>query len=375
MANLINIKTNKNLKTSDNIINYLSPDYVYIPYDKKYKLNIKINDEVLKEDILLSSEDKYIYSPISGTITGAKMMLINKENIPSIIIENNYKEKVKKITPAIKNINKITQRDFNASILKYNALDYELKGKTILINGIDLEPYEETYKTIIDKYSTELLETIDAIYDIFKCNKCIFVIKNNDDETIEKLVYRIGTYPNIKLQLMPDLYPISTKNILTNKLNLPKKKLIYLTVEEVLAIYNVLKKKRPITEKIVTISGDAISKPKILNVKIGTTLKDILENNFEIIKNNYKIIINGLLSGYEVDTDEIVITKDTRSIFINTSLNEKETSCINCGLCHTKCPMGCDPRFMINMEKCIKCGTCTYICPSKINFKEKINHE
>lgn len=375
MANLINIKTNKNLKTSDNIINYLSPDYVYIPYDKKYKLNIKINDEVLKEDILLSSEDKYIYSPISGTITGAKMMLINKENIPSIIIENNFKEKVKKITPAIKNINKITQRDFNASILKYNALDYELKGKTILINGIDLEPYEETYKTIIDKYSTELLETIDAIYDIFKCNKCVFVIKNNDDETIEKLVYRIGTYPNIKLQLMPDLYPISTKNILTNKLNLPKKKLIYLTVEEVLAIYNVLKKKRPITEKIVTISGDAISKPKILNVKIGTTLKDILENNFEIIKNNYKIIINGLLSGYEVDTDEIVITKDTRSIFINTSLNEKETSCINCGLCHTKCPMGCDPRFMINMEKCIKCGTCTYICPSKINFKEKINHE
>ena len=58
-----------------------------------------------------------------------------------------------------------------------------------------------------------------------------------------------------------------------------------------------------------------IETPKIINVKLGTCLRDIIFNNFKLKGEDYKIIINGLLSGYEVDTLDFIITPDIRSIF------------------------------------------------------------
>ena len=372
MANLIRISRDNKYEINQKKTNYLNPDFVYVPYKKGFELNIKTKEKVLKESILLSKDGKNIYSPISGTVLGAQEQLINKEKVYSIVIENDFKEKVEKITPANKQINNYSKEEFNKLIMQYNALNKKIDGNIILISGIDFEIYEATLKHIISKYSTELLETIDAIYDIFKCNKCYFAINNNDSEIIEKLIYQIGTYPNIELKLMPDLYPVGHKDILIEELNLKNtNNIIYLTVEDIIAIYNVLRKKRPITEKLVTITGDAIDKGKVINVKLGTALKDILNNNFKIINKDYKIVVNGLLSGYEVDSEFIVITKDIRSIFINTSNIDEEKDCINCGLCHIKCPVGCDPRKNFKTEKCINCGICTYICPSNKNFKTK----
>ncbi len=374
--NLIKININNKISLSKNITNYLNPDYIYIPYDKKYKLHIKENDEILKESIILSNNDNYIYSSVSGKVKGAKIITINNKKIPTIIIENNFKEKTKKLIPAVKNMNNLTKKEFNDLMIKYNAIEKPLKGNKILINGIDYEPLEETYKHIIKKYSSELLVAIDTIYDIFKAEKCIFSIPNNNSDVAEKLVYQIGTYPNIKMRLIPNLYPSGDKDILIKEVMKTDTNLIYLNVEEVLAIYNVLRKRRPITEKLVTISGDLINKNKVINVKLGTSLKDIIEDNFKILDENYHIVINGLLSGYEVDSLDIVINKNIRSIFINKINLEEKHDCINCGMCHIKCPVGCDPRFNLNMENCIECGICTYICPAKKNLsKESDNYE
>ncbi|MDD4705947.1 MAG: hypothetical protein PHS24_01865 [Bacilli bacterium] len=373
MGSLIQIKHNKIYDADSKIINYLNPDFIYIPYEKGFNLNIKTKEKVLKDSILLIKDNKYIYSPISGNVLGATKMIINKQIGPCIVIENDFKETNNKIISAKKSIYDYQKDEVNKLIKEYNAFNKNLDGNTILINGIDLEIYEGTYKSIINKYSSEILEIIDAINDIFKCHKCILAIKNNDSEIIEKLVYQIGTYPNIELKLMPDLYPLGHKDILIEELNLLKNnyKIIYLTIEDVLAIYNVLRRKKPITEKIITISGNAIEKAKIMNVKIGTSLKDILNNNIKIINDNYKIIINGLLSGYEVESKDFIITKNIKSIFINTLDQEGAKECINCGLCHRKCPVGCDVRNNFKLEKCLNCGICTYICPSKINFKDR----
>ncbi len=372
MSSLIEIKHQYKSDVNKNITNYLNPDYIYIPYQKGFQINIKTKDRVLKESILLTKDNKYIYSSVSGIVLGVTKMVVNKYKNPCIIIENDFKEKTK-ITPAKRNINDYKKEEVNNLIKKYNALNKSIDGHTLLINGIDFEAYELTYKYIINKYSSEILETIDAIYEIFNCHKALLTIKNNDSEIIEKLVYQMGTYPNIELKLMPDLYPLGHKKILIKELNLLKdnNKIIYLNVEDVLAIYNVLRKKRPITEKLITISGNAIEKAKVLNVKIGTSLKDIINNNIKIINKDYKIIVNGLLSGYEIDSQDLIITKEIRSIFINTVDLENAQECINCGLCHRRCPMGCDIRNNYQMDKCINCGICTYICPSKINFKNK----
>ncbi len=376
MANLIKLNENKNLKVDKKLYNYLNPSFVYIPYQKGFKLNIKTGEKILKESILLSNNNKYIYSPVSGKVLGATNMAINRKKIPAIVIENNFKESRESITPAVRDISKYKKEKVKKLIKTYNAYEDDIDGEIIIVNGFDADIYESTRKYILYKYTSEILETIDALNEIFSCKIAYLAIKNNDDENVQKLINHIGTYPNINLRLLPDLYPLGYKDILIEQLNIKKsKKVIYLTAADVLAIYNVLKRKRPITEKIITVSGDLIETPKVINVKIGTTLKDLLENNFKIKEDNYHIIINGLLSGYEVDTTNIVITREVRSIYIHSENNDLKLNCINCGMCHTKCPVGADIRTGFNMEKCIKCGICSYVCPSNINLKSRWNNE
>ncbi len=372
MANLVYIKSKKELEVSKNVYNYLNPDYVYIPYEKDYTIMVKTGEAIFKESIILNKDNKYLYSPISGTCLGLSEMLVNNKKQQVIVIENDFKEKVKKIKGVKKYLNTYSKKELIEIIKMFNVYDGKLKGKMLLINGLDYEINEKNRSTIIKRYTNEILETIDAIYCILECEKCFLAIKNNDCENVEELIHHVGTYPNIDLKMMPDLYPLAHKDVLIRELIMPKNAelgILYFTIEDIINIYNVLKRQRPITEKLITISGNQIETPKMINVKYGSSLKDIIINNYKLKSNDYNIVINGLLSGYASESLDLIITPEVRSVFLHSVCNKSKKDCINCGMCHTKCPVGCDPRTEYKIENCINCGVCTYICPSNINFK------
>ncbi|MDD2207906.1 MAG: hypothetical protein PHG03_04720 [Bacilli bacterium] len=374
MSDFIKIKKQKQFEVSKNVYNYLSPDYVYIPYEKGYKINVTDKEKVLKDSLVLTKENFYIYSPISGTVLGLTEMVVQDKKTSVIVIENDFKEQVKKIKGVKKYLSDYSKTDVKDILNLYNLNLTNDNGKILLINGIDYEVYEKNRSTIIKKYPSEILETIDALYTIFNCEKCYFALKNNDSENVENLIHHVGTYPNIDLKMMPDLYPISYPKILKRELIMPHNEglgTIYLTVEDIYNIYNILKRNRPVTEKYITISGNMIETPKVINVKIGSSLNEIITNNYKLKAGDYQIIINGLLSGYETNSLNFVITKDINSVFLNKVNDKKAKECINCGLCHTKCPVGADPRTGYKMDQCINCGTCRYICPAYINLKER----
>ena len=80
-------------------------------------------------------------------------------------------------------------------------------------------------------------------------------------------------------------------------------------VSTIYAIYEMLKYNRPLTERIITITGTGIKKPVNVKVKIGALLSEIIENI-----DGYKDIKNPLFI-----TPSIVL-KSINSIFIITSL-------------------------------------------------------
>lgn len=369
MTDFIKIKKQKQFEVSKNVYNYLSPDYVYIPYEKGYKINVTDEEKILKDIPVLTKENLHIYSPISGTVLGLTEMFVQDKKTNVIVIENDFKEQVKKIKGVKKYLSDYSKTDVIDILNLYNFNLTNVEGKILLINGIDYEVYEKNRSTIIKKYPSEILETIDALYSIFNCEKCYLALKNNDSENVENLIHHVGTYPNIDLKMMPDLYPISYPEILKRELIMPHNEglgTIYLTVEDIYNIYNILKRNRPVTEKYITISGDMIETPKVINVKIGSSLKEIITNNYKLKEGDYQIIINGLLSGYETSSLNFIITKEINSVFLNKVNDKIARECINCGLCHTKCPVGADPRTGYKMDQCINCGTCIYICPAHI---------
>lgn len=380
MNNMVSIRENKKIVIDNSVHEFLNPDYLYIPIKEGLSLSVKTNTEIYKEQVLLKGNGEFVYSPISGKVLGkTDSMKLNNRSLECIVIENDFKEKVNKKKGAIKYINEYTKEEMYERIHKYNACNeyFPDNPKVLIINGIDPDPFEKTSSFVINTYSSKILEAIDAISNILNLNDTILAINNNDSDNVINLTNNIGTYPNIKLKLMPDIYPIGFKEVLIKNLvnkNYTKEDILYLTALDVYNIYNVLKRKKPITERLITVSGNAIAQPMVVNVKIGTSLSDLIKNTCEVVNNKYYVVTNGLIAGKTLTTLNNVITSETRSIFLNTIDKEEEKKCINCGLCNSKCPVGLNPKYIkehskADRSKCIGCGLCTYICPSKRNFK------
>lgn len=364
------------LKNKLSYISYLNPDYIYVPLVDEIE-----KKRVYKGDLISVINNKPYYSSVSGNIIGITDETYVKNTLTQcVIIKNDYMEKRRKNIPGVKYINDYSKSDLLDVIKSLNIIEDNMSKKftRIVVNGIDKDQYEKTRSYLIINNSDRILETIDALNTIFNVKETILAINNRESSDVIHLLDNIGTYPNIKLKLLSNSYSIGYKSILINNL-LNKQKVdegfLYLTVEEVYNIYKALKRNVPPDVVYITLGGNAFDKTYIVETKRGVLVRDLINEFFHIKLKNYKIITNGLISGSECVNEYAVITKSIRSVFINTIDKSVEINCINCGLCNLKCPVGLNPKYIMEHKKadksrCIKCGLCTYICPAKINFKK-----
>jgi len=373
------------IKLSSNIVDYIYPDYVFIPMFEEFKLKVKNREEVKKEQTLLSAENKTIISPVSGVVVGVKNCAVaSGETVKCLVIENDFKEKMHSRTTIRKKLKQLSKNEFFQSLEKKQIFDYDFlktkKFNKIIINGIEDEPYMATKLFTMSKYSSEILEILSLLAALFDVSENIIVLKNNDRDNIELFSNVLGTYPEINLNVVPDIYPIGKEIVLKNYINFSKEETLILSPLDLVKIYSILKKNKVITEKLITISGNAIINPFIVNAKIGSSVKKIIDEHVEYINNDDLVyVINGLMCGVETSIEDLVVTEDLEGIIINKKEMFVEQECINCGKCFDVCPVAIDPHLIFNKKKnvdlankCINCGLCTYICPVYINFKRKI---
>ena len=379
MLKLIKLKSDDKLNFVNKIYDFRTPTNIYIPI--YHNVTFKMNDYFEKNTYIGDA-----LTSISGYLKGSKNVLIKNRKIQAIKIENDYKENGKQKIKRAKINNKEdlikVLDDYNLNNLSQKIL--EIKNiKQVVVSSIDEEIYViKEFIRLANNYS-EIIETMDTLLTILNVGKGVLVIKNTNFKNIKNVKSIIGTYPNIKINLLPDKYLISHKPFLCQYLNYNSKETLVLTTNEIYSIYNILKKGKEITEQLITISGDVIEKSIAINVKLYTSLEEIIKEYIEIIDDDYEIFINGYLTGEKVDNQsEIIITKDIDSIILKKRILEKETECINCGACQKICPFNInvkDSYYKKELHKdCISCGLCEFICPAKIKLKKLmrgINYE
>ena len=228
---------------------------------------------------------------------------------------------------------------------------------------------------ILSNFFKEIMEVINYLMKILSLNNSIIATKDTDSEAIKKVKSIIGTYPNIKLKLIPDKYLISLKDNLCDYLNLNINNTLILSAKEILILYNTLIKGKITTNQIITISGNNLKKSKIFNVRINTSLKEIIGKDLELIEQDYDLYLNGFLMGYHINKiEDVIITDEIHTIVINKKRKIEETECINCGACYKICPVNINVKKCYDEKKyskrCLGCGLCNYICPANLKLKE-----
>ena len=356
----------------NDIENILTTNYIYLKVGN-LSINVKDKEYVYKNDLIMSNETNKVYSTVSGNILG----LTKIYNQKYIVIENDYKDKIRKRYNK-RNINNYSKEELNELNNEFLVIeDFDITSKVLIINGLDSYNEDITFNTLIKEYTINILDTIDALIDIMGIKKCFFAVSNMDTDTVNVLVNNMGTYPKIDLNLYKNDNIISNKKILINKLTNYKNKnykVQYLDIIDIINIYNLLKKHIPVTRNYITLAGNLLNTKKVLQINIGSNIKDIL-NEFNI--DNKNIIVNGLLSGKKISDTNFILDKNIKSIYIEKEKKYKTVDCINCGLCTSICPVNINPKYMYfnnnnksenYKNKCINCGICSYVCPSKINL-------
>ncbi|MCP4992210.1 MAG: RnfABCDGE type electron transport complex subunit C, partial [Gammaproteobacteria bacterium] len=147
------------------------------------------------------------------------------------------------------------------------------------------------------------------------------------------------------------------------------------------ACLDAIRSRRPVIDRVLTVSGKGISTPRNLRVPMGTAVADIIEACGGMQGNVVKVLSGGPMMGRAIADMSVPVTKGTSGLLF---LLDEETNldgylpCIGCGECLDACPLGLQPsKVSIYIDagrpletepfgtmECFECGCCSYSCPS-----------
>lgn len=366
MQKLIELKGEEGLLVSSKTEKYLKPDYVYIPVKKEDKLLVSPNEKVKIGSHITTSS----ISPISGVVRNLKKMVSFNNALYYLEIENDFEEQ--RVKEGAK------KRKFSKEEV-FEVLSKELKDKkNLVLNAIDDELYVVTENFYLFLYYDVFLELLDDLDSMFHLEHIIVCVKSSSSENISNLMSDLGMYPHIELKMVPNLYLLGKTEFLLSYLGMDEKNTVVIKASKFYDAYNTLKRGRCPSDKLLTINGNAIKNPMVIQCKIGALLKDVIKELVEFKEKDFLVIAGGLMQGQIIDIDNFVITHSLDSILIMRKEEAKKSlNCLKCGACHDICPKGLYPNlfsdpvyFEQKKNICLKCGLCSYICPVYINFNK-----
>ncbi|MBP7088875.1 MAG: electron transport complex subunit RsxC [Candidatus Omnitrophica bacterium] len=392
---------------------YLTPKRLYLPLSQHTGspsgLCVKKGD-VVKEADLLAKETGFISSclraPLSAKVTNVDDWFHpNLKRATCIFLETEMKQKN---YPERKNISSLTNEELikiikdsgivgmgGAAFPTHVKLSPPKKIETLIINGCECEPFLVTDYRLMLENLNGIFKGIEIICNIIRPKNVIFAVEENKPEVVKKLhlVISLKKYevPNLSLTILKTAYPqggekqlilaTTQKKVAGGKLPFDVGCLVQ-NVATCFAIYEAVYFDKPLIERLVTFTGDALAKPKNIWVKVGTTLKELFDEKIlEFRLKPEKIIAGGPMMGISLDNLEYPILKASGGfLFLNKIKSQEENSCIRCARCVDSCPLNLLPLEYakriknneysklddLNIKDCIECGCCSYVCPAKI---------
>ncbi len=263
------------MKKVQEYITYLSPEFIYVPFDNIELLHIKKSKLVYNNTFLGTTNDgSKIFSPVSGKIIGVKDMIYNNKNSKALVIENDFIDRREKLNPT-RNMSKLKRSEIVESLEKY-GLNKKINSKTTLVVN-SLYDKNNDLKDMVINYESyeEILEAIDEFMNIFNMKTCYICVDRDDLISISAYEKYINAFLNICLVHSNKKFKDST--------------CVFYSVEEILAIYKAIHLDYMYDNTIITINDGS---PTIVKVKLYTPLCELLRALKMNIRDS-EIFVNG----------------------------------------------------------------------------------
>lgn len=377
---------------------------------------VKKGDRVLKGQVIAEAGgfvSAPVYASVSGIVKGLEQHFNPAgSKVECIVIENDEEYKEVKYEP-VKPLSELSNDEIltkigNAGIVGMGGAGFPTKVKLspkepekieyIIANCAECEPYiTADYRRMLEN-TEELVSGMKVILSLFPKAKGVFAVEDNKKDCIEKLSKATADEPRIEVKILMTKYPQGAERQLIyavtrraiNSTMLPADAgCIVDNVETMIAIHRAVIEGKPLTERIVTVSGDAVEHPGNFKVLLGTNHRELIEAAGGFKEAPQKLISGGPMMGFAMVSLDAPVTKTSSSILAfkeDIVSKAPATACINCGRCVEVCPSRIIPSRLADYAErmdeesftklhgleCVECGSCSYVCPAKRQLKQAI---
>ena len=265
----------------------------------------------------------------------------------------------------------------------------------LILNGIECEPYITSDDRLMREFAWQIRQGLDILDHLIAPKAIIIAIEDNKPEALKALDIACQDKEKYRRVSVETKYPAGGEKqliqVLTNR-EVPRNGLpidvgvLMFNVGTCYAIADAILHGKPLIERIVTVTGEAVDEPCNFKALLGTPVRHLLkEAKYNANKQDApKVIMGGPMMGFTLADASIPVVKTTNCLLVPSASEltdgDNERACIRCSACADACPASLLPQQLFwhakaneydkaedyNLFDCIECGACAYVCPSEI---------
>ncbi len=414
----IHPKYNKEMSTTSLDFLTVTPNQVVIPMQQHIGAPctplVKVGDHVLMGQKIGDGEGLCVpvHASVSGTVSAIEPRPhVSGRNVLAVVIDNDFQDRP--FPPALpkKDVRELSDDEilhaireaglvgmggaaFPGSVKAISAMGHV---DTLIANACECEPYITADDSLLRTRPEAVLQGMMILRQVLHPERVVLAVEDNKQEAIRKLQTMKERFPEIDVAVLPTRYPqgsekqliqaVTGREVAPGKLPVSAGCAVF-NVSTFAAIYRAVSLGQPLTERIVTISGETIEKPQNFIVRIGTPFHDLIEKAGGLTDETERVISGGPMMGVAQGDLSVPVVKATNSILClpkDQNGAAENPVCLRCGKCVAVCPMRLQPLYLyrfgkcgdlkelerLNLLDCIECGSCAYTCPGKLPLVEQ----
>ena len=407
----------KALSANSDIARIPLPDLITVPMRQHVGTDgqccVEVGDQVLKGQPLTTSQNPFcvpVHAPTSGEVveigphvtahpSGLTEMCISirpdgKDTWTTLTPVVNYQDmQPQKVVAAIcdAGISGMGGAGFPTHIKTASSKEIEF----LIINGVECEPYITSDDRLMREHAWQIRQGIDVLEHLLSPKAIVIAIEDNKPEAIEAMKIACQDKNAYRVVTVETKYPAGGEKQLIQVVTgreVPRNGLpadvgvLMFNVGTSYAIADAIFNGKPLIERVVTVTGEAVQQPGNFWALIGTPARHLLDQANYLPKKQRQpqIIMGGPMMGFTLSDSNIPVVKITNCLLVPAKRElqdeDSERPCIRCSDCATACPASLLPQQLYwhakakeldkaeeyDLFDCIECGACAYVCPSEI---------
>ncbi len=398
-------------------VNFTDPKLLYYPITtdraSSGEVLIKEGDYVTIGQVIGVRDGGFFKQNIHSTVSGKyigneKKFFRNGKKVDCIVVENDFKEVYAETVTDLtaSEMDKLSKQEIIDAVERNSivglggsafptsiklAIDKDIH--TVILNGVECEPYLVSDYYAIVKYAKEIILGLELIMKVYGASKGYIAVKGKNAELYDCLIKELKIIDNksIEIKKVGNYYPQGyEKDVIKSTLGLSipvtvmpaEHGIMVMNSTTSKAVYDAVKYNLPVLERDFLVTGHGIKEPKAFLVKVGTHIPEIIEKCGGY-NDEYKervLVIGGPMMGSTLALDDAIVSPAVTTVLVFPKIEDKQEPCVRCGSCVYSCPSKLAPIQIasavkaknteaivkLNLKDCILCGMCSYVCTSKI---------